>query len=231
MSVVGQGRARLGHNVAEELRRAILDGALKPGERLIEDRLSEEYGVSRVPIREAIQILMGEGLVVPTASRGAAVAELTDAFAEELVEVRALLEGMNAKLAARHRDPAIVERLHQVLARGNAAASHGTPTELAQLNGEFHELLAVAGSNRVLRDVMRSLRERTNLVFRRNTATRAPEDWREHAAILAAVIDGDEELAMLLATRHVHNAARARFQSRTGDRASFETAATAASSG
>jgi DNA-binding GntR family transcriptional regulator len=226
-------RARLRQNVAEKLRRAILNGVLKPGERLIEDRLSEEYGVSRVPVREAIQILMGEGLVVPTPSRGAAVAELTDEFAEELVEVRALLEGMNAKLAARHRDPAIVERLHHVLARGNAAASQGTPAELAQLNGEFHELLAVAGSNRVLRDVMRSLRERTNLVFQRNTAARAPEDWREHAAILSAVIEGDEELAMLLATRHVHNAARARLvqRVRTSDGASFETAANAASSG
>jgi DNA-binding GntR family transcriptional regulator len=205
-----RGHRRLGESVAEELRRLILAGAYKPGERLIEDRLSAGFGVSRVPIREAIRTLTAEGLVEPTPSRGACVAALSPEFAEELVEVRALLEGMNARLAARHRRPEIVARLRAVLERGNAAARHGTAAELAELNGEFHELLAEAGSNRVLRDVIRPLRERTNLVFRRNTAERAPEDWREHAMILSAVIDGDEELAMLLATRHVRSAARAR---------------------
>ena len=207
---------RLGQSVADRLRAAILAGTYKPGERLIEDRLSAEFAVSRVPVREAIRTLTAEGLVVPTASRGARVAETTGAFARELVEVRALLEGMNARLAARHRDPATLTALRKVLARGNAAAADGTPAELAALNGEFHELLAVAGSNRVLRDVMRSLRERTNLVFRRNTVERAREDWREHAQILSAVVAGDDELAALLATRHVHNAARARLGSGDG---------------
>ncbi len=56
---------------------------------------------------------------------------------------------------------------------------------------------------------MRSLRERTELVFQRNTPARAPADWREHAMILAAVVDGDAALATLMATRHVRNAARA----------------------
>ena len=58
---------------------------------------------------------------------------------------------------------------------------------------------------------MRTLRERTSLVFARNTAARSQDDWDEHSRILAAVIDGDEELAALLATRHVHQAAEAAF--------------------
>jgi len=122
--------------------------------------------------------------------------------------VRATLEGLNARLAARRRDPETIAQLRDVLARGDAAARHGSPVELAALNREFHALLAVAGSNRILQDIMRSLRERTELVFRRNSTERAPVDWREHAMILAAVVDGDEELATLLATRHVNNAAR-----------------------
>ena len=68
----------------------------------------------------------------------------------------------------------------------------------------------VIAPNRVLFDIMRSLRDRTNLVFAANSAGRAREDWKEHAAILSAVIEGDEELAALLATRHVLNAAAAR---------------------
>jgi DNA-binding GntR family transcriptional regulator len=211
---VGAGRDEkrvpLGRSVAEALRRAILDGVYKPGERLVEDRLSAEFGVSRVPIREAIRTLLAEGLAVPTGRRGACVAEITAGVAHELVEVRANLEALNARLAARHRDPEVLGQLRAVLRRGNAAAKTGTPAELARLNGEFHELLALAGSNRLLQDIVRMLRERTNMVFRRNTAERAPDDWREHAQILSAVVEGDEELAGLLAARHVHNAARAR---------------------
>lgn len=209
-AVIAKRREPLGRMLAEALRRAILTGQYRPGERLVEDRLATELGGSRIPIREALKTLAGEGLVVLTPRRGACVAELTRDVALELVEVRATLEGLNARLAARKRAPEIIARLRTVLERGNEAARRGSPAELAQLNGEFHELLAEAGSNRVLQDTMRSLRERTNLVFQRNSTERAPEDWREHAMILSAVVEGDEELAALLATRHVHNAARAR---------------------
>lgn len=196
--------------VADALRRAILAGKHAPGERLVEDRLAAEYGGSRVPVREALKTLAGEGLVELTPHRGACVADLSDDLIDELVEVRATLEGLNAKRAAHRRDPATIAKLSAVLERGNAAARRGRPAELAALNAEFHELLAIAGSNRILQDIMRTLRERTEMAFRRNTSARAPDDWREHASILSAVVDGDEELATLMATRHVHNAARAR---------------------
>jgi DNA-binding GntR family transcriptional regulator len=195
--------------VADALRRAILAGRYAPGERLVEDRLAAEYGGSRVPVREALKTLAGEGLVALAPHRGACVADLSDGLIDELVEVRATLEGLNARLAARRRDPAILPLLRDVLERGNRAAAHAAPTELAALNSEFHELLARAGSNRILRDIMRTLRERTELAFRRNSTARAPDDWREHAMILAAVVEGDEELATLMATRHVRTAAEA----------------------
>ena len=99
--------------------------------------------------------------------------------------------------------------LRDTLKRGNAAASDGTQEELSRLNAEFHERLTEASRNSVLADTMRSLRERTSLAFALNSRPRAREDWQEHAGILAAVIAGDEELAALLATRHVHNAATA----------------------
>jgi DNA-binding GntR family transcriptional regulator len=203
-------RVTLGRQVAAALRRAILTGRYKPGERLVEDRLSLEFKVSRVPVREAIKTLAAEGLVVPMPKRGARVAELSREFGLELVEVRATLEGLNARLAARRHDPSVIAKLRDVLDRGTAAARHGALDDLVHLNAEYHELLAAAGKNRVLQGIMRPLRERTDLVFRRNTAERAAEDWREHASILSAIVAGDEELAMLLATRHVHRAARDR---------------------
>ena len=195
--------------VGEKIRGQILDGKLRPGERLVEDKLSAELGVSRVPVREALRELSAEGLVRLERHRGASVTEITPQMVADLVEVRALLEGLNARLAAQRHDPEIVRLLGEVLKRGNAAADSGSPEQLARLNAEFHERLAEASRNSVLSDVMRGLRERTSLAFALNGRSRAREDWQEHAGILAAVIAGDGELAALLATRHVHNAAAA----------------------
>ncbi len=208
---LGRRHTSLGKQVADQLRRAILTAHHKPGERLVEDRLSEEMGVSRVPIREALRALAAEGLVDVLPRRGASVAAISPAVARDLVEVRATLEGLNARLAARHREPLIVAELDAVLAEGNAAARSGSVDELARLNGAFHDKLAQAGRNTILWNIMRTLRERTSLVFAVNTARRAADDWDEHSRILAAVIDGDEELAAMLATRHVHRAAEAAF--------------------
>jgi DNA-binding GntR family transcriptional regulator len=193
----------------EQIRGRILDGTLKPGERLVEDRLSAELGVSRVPIREALRGLSAEGLVTLLPRRGATVVEVTPESVAELVEVRALLEGLNAKLAAQRHDPEIIDQLTETLRRGNEAAKAGTAEELARLNAEFHERLAVASRNTVLSEVMRGLRERTSIAFAINGRARARDDWDEHAGVLAAVIAGDAELASLLANRHVHNAAAA----------------------
>jgi DNA-binding GntR family transcriptional regulator len=202
-------RASLSKVVSERIRGRILDGTLKPGERLVEDRLSAELGVSRVPVREALRGLSAEGLVTLLPRRGATVAEVTPETVAELVEVRALLEGLNARLAAQRHDPEIVAALKDTLLRGNRAAKNGTAEELAHLNAEFHERLAEASRNSVLSDVMRGLRERTSIAFAINGRARAREDWDEHAGILAAVIAGDAELAALLANRHVQNAAAA----------------------
>ncbi|MBM3647276.1 MAG: GntR family transcriptional regulator [Alphaproteobacteria bacterium] len=202
-------RASLSKVVSDHIRGRILDGRLKPGERLVEDRISAELGVSRVPVREALRGLSTEGLVQLARHRGATVAEVTPELVAELVEVRTLLEALNARLAARRHDPEIVAALQDTLRRGNAAAQSGSPDQLARLNGEFHERLAEASRNSVLTEMMRSLRERTGLAFAINGRSRAREDWQEHAGILAAVIDGDEELAALLASRHVQNAAAA----------------------
>jgi DNA-binding GntR family transcriptional regulator len=207
----GQRPGSLGKEVADQLRRLILTGHHKPGDRLVEDKLSTELGVSRVPIREALRTLAAEGLVDLPPRRGASVAALSADVARDLVEVRATLEGLNARLAARHHEAAIVGELKQVLAEGNRAAQSGNIDDLVRLNGAFHDKLAEAGRNSVLWDIMRTLRERTSLVFAANGAARSRTDWDEHSRILAAVIDGDEELAALLAMRHVHQAAEAAF--------------------
>ena len=210
----GRDHASLAERVSEELRRSILTSRRQPGDRLIEDRLSAEMGVSRMPIREALRTLAAEGLVELQPRRSAIVADISPDVARDLVEVRATLEGLNARLAARHHQPGIIAELREVLEQGNRAARTASVDDLVRLNGEFHDKLAEAGRNSILWDIMRMLRERTGLVFAINTARRAQQDWDEHSRILAAVIDGDEEVAAILAARHVRQAADAAFAAR-----------------
>jgi DNA-binding GntR family transcriptional regulator len=139
---LGSDHASLAEQVARELRQAILTRRRKPGDRLVEDRLSEEMGVSRVPIREALRVLAAEGLVEVQPRRGASVAKVSPEVARDLVEVRATLEGLNARLAARHHEDAIVAELRRVLEAGNAAARSRNLDDLVRLNGAFHDKLA-----------------------------------------------------------------------------------------
>jgi DNA-binding GntR family transcriptional regulator len=205
---LGESHSPLTRLVLDKLRERILGGTVAGGERLVEGRLSEELGVSRMPVREALRQLAAEGLVTIEPRRGATVTQFTDEQVRELVEVRATLEGLNAKLAAKRHDPAQVAELQRILSEGMRLAETADTLTLTQLNQSFHDALANIASNSVLRDMMRSLRDRTALLFAPLTRVRGKQNWEEHAAILRAVIDGDAELAALLATRHVYSAAQ-----------------------
>ncbi|HEX2825838.1 MAG TPA: GntR family transcriptional regulator [Burkholderiales bacterium] len=203
---VGDTHSSLSQRVADELRRSILTGRYGVGERLVEERISGDLRVSRVPVREALRMLATEGLIELRPRRGAVVSALTVPAAREMIEVRATLEGLNARLAARHCDRAVLAELEGVLEQGNAAAHTEDLPQLVELNARYHDLLARAGANSVLGDMMRSLRDRTGVLFAEVRVLRARQSWDEHAAILKAVAGGDEDLAATLATRHVLNA-------------------------
>jgi DNA-binding GntR family transcriptional regulator len=203
---LGEEHSPLHDRVVRELRQAILSGRLKPGERLIEGHLADELGVSRNPVREAIRALASEGLIEVTARRGAAVATMTEQEARETIEVRALLEGQNARLAARRQDRQIIKRIEAVLNKGTAAVAAKRFDQLFDLNQQFHGELAAAGQNTVLGDLLQRLRERTGMLFAPMDPGRQARSWEEHAAILRAIIQGDERTAAALAAEHVMRA-------------------------
>lgn len=207
-TTLGASHSPLTHLVMEALRSRILGGQVPPGERLVEGRLSEELGVSRMPVREALRQLAAEGLVTIEPRRGASVTSFSAEQMRELVEVRATLEGLNAKLAAKRHDPAQIAELERVLDEGMQLAESSDAAVTMQMNQRFHDALSNIAANSVLQEIMRSLRDRTALVFAPINRTRGKQNWEEHAAILRAVIKGDAELAALLATRHVYNAAQ-----------------------
>ena len=199
---------QLSELVTTRIRESITSGAYTPGTRLIEGRIAEELNVSRVPVREALRALAAEGLVEVRPRHGAIVASLDPASAREMVQIRATLEGLNARLAAEHCTRELGDKVAEVLAEGNAKLAAGETAKLLDLNARFHDLLYAAGANTMLADLMRTLRDRTRMLFVNATEDEIRQTWEEHAAILRAVQSGDAALAALLAERHVIRAAQ-----------------------
>ncbi len=208
VGTLGSRHAPLNKVVADSIRERILAGEFAPGERLAEEKLSAELGVSRMPVREALRALCAEGIVTLEPRRGASVTVYTDAQVRELVEVRATLEGLNARLAARRHDPKQIAELERILAAGSKITERSDLARIQENNARFHEAVEAIAANSVLMNIVRSLRDRTALIFAPQSRARIRENWEEHAAIVRAVISGDAELAGLLATRHVYNAAQ-----------------------
>lgn len=209
---LGEQHDSLHNLIYQEIRSAIVDGRLKPGERLVEERLAEEYGVSRNPIREAIRALNADGLVDVSSRRGAQVADLAPEKVREIIEIRALLESHNARLAARNRNPVTLKNAEAILARGRSALTSGRRRSLRELNEQFHRALAEAGRNKLLFELLDSLRARSALLFSPDDPDRQAVSWQEHAGILQAIVDGDEELAAKLAMAHVLGAGETQLQ-------------------
>ncbi|WP_138380395.1 GntR family transcriptional regulator [Luteithermobacter gelatinilyticus] len=200
---VGQQHQSLNDTVANALRKAIFRGDFKPGERLTEPGLAKLFGVSRNPIREALRKLQSEGIVEIPPRKSARVALLSRQEVEEIIELRAELEGLSARFATRRLTDETRKSFQKLLDEGNEAAKNNDIDKIRELNSEFHGLLASSGKNRYLADFMRMLRERTLWLFNQVMQDRGIDSWYEHAAVLEAVMSSDEKLAGLLAARHV----------------------------
>ena len=200
---LGATHLTLRQAVTDALRQAIFSGRFRPGERLVEEQVATELGVSRNPVGEALRVLQAEGLVEISPRRGASVTKVSAEEAREIVELRASLEGLCARLATRRCGEAEREEIAELIARGEAASADDDAETLAALHAEVHELMARIGRNRHLNGFVQSLRDKTRWLYSTSLSWRARQSWAEHAAILRAVAEGDEELAALLASRHV----------------------------
>jgi len=209
---VGTAHQPLRSMVRDELRRLVITGELAPGTRIVEDRLAERLGVSRNPVREALQALAGEGFVELLPRRGAVVAQLTEEEAQDLFDVRAVLEPLAARLAARRADAAGVARLREVLELARRATDAAELDLLAEYNTDFHSRVVELSGNDYLGLIVAPMARRVQWVFRSSAATRAPHSWTEHEELLRAIASGDEDYAEAVARAHVA-AARASYRS------------------
>ena len=146
------------------IRSAIVDGRLQPGERLREEELARELGISRTPVREALLILQTEGLVDAAPNRGAVVRSHDAGDLEDLYQLRALLEGYAARRAAANVSEAAIAELRASCERFEALID-GDVQELVKENLYFHSVILDAARSRRVAELIRKVIE-LPLVYR-----------------------------------------------------------------
>lgn len=190
------------------LRTAILDGRFEPGARLYHDALATQFGVSRMPIRQALRVLHSEGLIELRPHRGAVVIALCPKEVMQIFEVRALLEAHAAELAAPNLTDADLARLRTLL-----EAMEGAETDDERwlaLNMQFHTSIYPASGWRHLCSLIETQRNVVQPYMRVATAYlgRARTAQEEHRAIMAAAEARDGQRLAQLTVEHLRTTAR-----------------------
>ncbi len=201
-----------GNSAYRQLLDEIRDGGLMPGDRLRETELATRLGVSRTPIREAIRQLEADGLVAHVPRIGASVRQLDYAEVMELYEMRAVLEGTAARLAAR---AASEVEMQELIVLNDQLAEAGNSPEAARLNRIFHATLLDAAKNRFLSRSMLSLQKALLILgpSQLSNTARSAEAVEEHRRIMVALAARDGAAAEVEMRAHIEAAQRMRIRS------------------
>lgn len=194
--------------VFEAVREAIIEGKLKPGERLMEAQLAQELGVSRTPVREAIRKLEHEGFVLMIPRKGAYVSDLSLKEITSVFEVRRALEGLAAELAAERATPEEIELLERQLVELAECVDTDQPDRYVELDTEFHATVYRLSRNERLGQILNLLREQIQRFRTRTLASRQRrrEALEEHRALVEALAARDAEEARRAAQEHIDSA-------------------------
>lgn len=193
--------------VTRALREAILLGRLRPGERLVQDELAAELGVSRQPVREALRCLESEGLIEPLAQRGFVVRECREEDVRENYHLRGLLESEAARLAAQRMGPRELQELRSVhRAMVEAVAGHDRDL-MVELNAHFHRLVHEASRMPTLVRLINQLWAGRGVFTPLFIPGRAARSVEEHRALLEALEARDPEGAARAMAEHIRRAA------------------------
>lgn len=194
--------------VFETLRDAIINQALKPGERLMEIQLAEEMGVSRTPVREAIRKLELEGLVVMVPRKGAYVAGISMKDIHEVYELRSALESLAANLAASRITPEELEEMERQVVKEAEETESNNLSNIVTIDTTFHDLLYQAARNQRLVQFINILQEQLQRFRAASLSSpgRSKFALEEHKKIVEALAERNGKLAGKLATEHIEKA-------------------------
>lgn len=192
----------LRERIYEMLVESIVSRALEPGQHLIETELAEQLGVSRQPVREALQWLNNEGWVDLRPGYGAFVHIPTDEEVDQLLAVRALLETEAARLAAGHATDEDVAELRKIWQRGVDAVEADDIDNVVAANAALHRRVAELSQNEVLSGLAAQVDRRVRWYYTPIARQRGPESWREHADLIDSIEAHDQERAEAVMGNH-----------------------------
>ena len=193
--------------VFQTLREAILRGTIKPGERLMEIQLSQQLGVSRTPVREAIRMLELEGLVNMTPRKGAAVAAISEKSLRDVLEVRCALEELSVRLACERMSWEQFEQLRTANVKFAQVAEGEDITEIAKSDEAFHDIIYYSTDNDKLILLLNQPREQMYRYRIEHIKIKERRSMliREHQEIIDALRERDSTTAVLVMRRHINN--------------------------
>ncbi|KAB2883529.1 MAG: GntR family transcriptional regulator [Albidovulum sp.] len=190
---------------------AIDQGIYRPGDRLVEAELAERFGVSRTPVREALQRLETQSMLTRD-GRSMIVASLDHNQLAELYVVRAELEGLAARLAAKHATPEEIRVLSEMVEADRTIVDD--PAELSRANRRFHKQIHLASHNRYLVQQLDLVHRSMALLASTSLAAegRGEAALAEHAELVRAIAAGDGEAAQAALRAHISKAFETRLK-------------------
>ncbi|MGW8377549.1 GntR family transcriptional regulator [Streptomyces sp. ODS28] len=190
--------------------------SLKPGQHLVESELAQQLGVSRQPVREALQRLNTDGWVDLRPAQGAFVHEPTEEEADQLLTVRTLLEAEAARLAAAHADEEGTAALEELCERGEAAVAADEVDAVVEANAAFHAKVIQLAGNAVLAELAAQVDRRVRWYYTPVARQRGAQSWIEHRELIAAIAAGDGERATAVMREHTEHTRR-KYHNRESD--------------
>jgi DNA-binding GntR family transcriptional regulator len=183
------------HQIVQGLEKKILEGTLKPGERIIEEDLCRTLGVSRSPVREAFRILESEGFVTHEPRKGISVSEVSPEEASDIYLIRANLESLAISLAVQKQNPEVLKELKEYHQKMKEAASQNDVRTYFDLNLKFHEVFVEACGNKRLIQLIRSFEKQ---ITRYRLEVLSVPDWTRsslkiHEELIRSFESGDAE--------------------------------------
>jgi len=194
--------APLRQQVYETLEELIIFGALTPGQHLVESDLAKRLGVSRIPVREALQLLHSNGWVELRQRQGAFVHRPTLQEVDDVFSVRTLLEVEAARIAAKNATKESVRQLRRTTKAGAKALAADDEEAVVRLNSEFHAQVTALAGNRVLAEMIGRLDKRIRWYFASVARSRGEASWKEHQELIDALESGDARRAANVMRMH-----------------------------
>lgn len=194
------------HMATSKIRELLLAGTIKPGERVGEEWLTSRLGISRPPLREAIQVLVQQGLLVRQPRRGIRVVSLSESDIADIYSLRSVLDRFALKLGVPVKDPAGLEPLRHALVEMRASVESGEHPRYVEANRQYHLGLVALGGNTRLTSTYGILMNQMQLLMSINLWRESAADGeigvRRHEDLLLAIESGDLDLALAALKAH-----------------------------